>query len=160
MKIFPFNDEISSSTMANIMIRNAEGYQLYPYKDIFGNFTVGYGFLMNTFTHLKSKDIYKYGLSEQDSEAILVQKITKIMGDMDITYSHLTQNVYYIFIDMIYNLGFEQFKSFKTFISFCEQNEIEKAVNDLTNTLWYQQVRQRAIRDCLNLLSKKFYYLM
>ena len=160
MKIFPFSDEISSSTMANIMIRNAEGYQLYPYKDILGNFTVGYGFLMSTFTRLKAEEIYRHGLSEQDSEAILVQKITQIMQDMDVTYSHLLQNVYYVFVDMIYNLGFEQFKTFATFIKFSEQNEIEKAVNDLTNTLWYQQVRQRAIRDCLNLLSKKFYYLM
>ncbi len=160
MKIFSFDNEISSSAMANILIKNAEGFTAHPYKDVFGNFTVGYGFLMSDFGRAESKDIYRKGISMQASDDLLVQKITKIMQKMDVTYSHLTQNVYYVFVDMIYNLGLEQFKTFTTFIKFCEQGEIEKAVNDLTNTLWYQQVRQRGTRDCLNLLSTKFYYLI
>ncbi|MHB8388231.1 MAG: glycoside hydrolase family protein [Acidobacteriaceae bacterium] len=49
-------------------------------------------------------------------------------------------------IDMIFNLGDAGFDEFGTFIGLLKSGMYISAANDLTTTLWYKQVGQRAVR--------------
>ncbi len=160
MKIFALSESVSLALIGVTLIKNAENYREFEYKDEFGNSTIGWGFLMDSFSPVKIKEYLKKGISIDEANSLLSMRVVHIMHTIDIAFPNLNRNVYLVFIDMIYNLGITQFTEFTTFLSFVKLDEINFAVKDLTNTLWYKQVENRAVRDCFNLLSTKNYYLI
>ena len=156
MKLITLSGE-GTLTLGLMLIKNAEGFSEVPYKDSLGNWTIGYGFDMATseFSNLTE-------ITETQADAILKQKIvrilsTKIKGMTLYDYGTKTTNA--VLLDMCYNLGVEGLSSFDTFLTYIMQGKNEEAVADLTNTLWYSQVKERAVRNCLNILLKNESYL-
>ena len=154
--------------IAKDLIMNAEGFISHWYIDSFGNKTIGYGFEASGYA---KNYISQYLLNP--NESITFQEAKMILGDIvnDINYeltnttqlftAKLSINQKAVLIDMAYNLGMAQFMTFDTFLSYLRAGRIDDAVNDLTNTLWYNQVKNRAIRDCLNLYEQDSnYYLI
>ncbi len=160
MRIFPIVYSVSLATMATILIKNAESFRQDVYQDDLGHLTIGWGFTFLDFPEAERTKLWNNGITMDRAEEYLSQLVTSIMQDIDRNFSNLDRNVKLTFIDMIYNLGFEQFITFTTFLKFVYHSEIAEAVNDLTNTLWYRQVKLRAIRDCFNLLASHNYYLI
>ena len=145
---------------AQTLIINAEGFSPVWYQDTMGNNTIGYGFKMNGMA-------YQYGLNAyidigktitiDEANKILDKIITEIMVDLDARFPffhNLQINQGAVLIDMAYNLGLRQFYAFAIFLSYIEKGQIDNAVADLTDTLWYNQVKNRAVRDCFNLFAQ------
>ena len=160
------NDKYLS--VANDLITDAEGFTAYWYNDIFGNKTIGYGFKASGYA---KNYLSQYLLNPnelmtiQEAKTILEYIITDINNELANTTqlfdAELSINKKAVLIDMAYNLGMAQFLTFDTFLSYLKAGRIDNAVNDLTNTLWYNQVKNRAIRDCLNLYAQDTnYYLL
>ena len=157
-----FND------IAKALIINAEGFSASWYNDQFGNATIGYGFAENGIgkdlltNYINNKSLL---MLETDASIILERIIQKIilLLNKKIYWFRLYNNINKkaVLIDMAYNLGITQFLSFDIFLNYLENDRIDYAVNNLTNTLWYNQVKNRAIRDCLNLYANEInYYLI
>ena len=161
------NAEPNYLSVANQLIINAEGFMSHWYIDSFGNKTIGYGFKESGYA---KNYIYQYLLNPDElmtqAEANLILK--NIVNDIDKqlidnwqAFDSLPINQKAVLIDMAYNLGMVQFLGFGIFLSYLKAGNIDAAVNDLTNTLWYNQVKNRAIRDCLNLYAQdNNYYLI
>ena len=153
--------------MANQLIINAEGFSPKWYQDIFGHFTIGYGFTQTGYAKFYIPQ-YISNLNElmtiSEAQLILDDIIAEINNSLATDlhfFDYLSVNQKAVLIDMAYNLGMAQLFSFDTFLSYLKAGDIDNAVNDLTNTLWYNQVKNRAIRDCLNLYAQdNNYYLM
>lgn len=153
------NGGMSAFEIAVSLIKNAEHFQTFPYKDKFGNPTIGWGFNMKYLPGGGEK--FKMGITIVESNIILESKVKRFM---DIVFleeigKKTTKNIYAVLIDMCYNIGWEGFSKFYRFLKLLEDFEVETAVGDLSNTLWYEQVTDRAIRDSLTLLAKENYYL-
>lgn len=146
--------------MALSLIKNAEHFNTFPYSDEFGVRTVGWGFNMKYLPG--AGKAFENGISLVESNMILKSKVTRFMNIVFLEEigKKMGKNVYAVLVDMCYNMGWEGFSKFYTFLKFLENNEIEKAVGDITLTLWYRQVGDRGVRDSLTLLAKENYYLI
>ena len=154
------NAEPNYLSVANELIINAEGFMSHWYIDSFGNKTIGYGFkasgyaknylsqyLLNPdelMARYEANTILGYIIKDINNELVNTEQLFNV---------NLSINKKAVLIDMAYNLGMAQFLTFDTFLSYLKAGRIDNAVNDLTNTLWYNQVKNRAIRDCLNLYA-------
>ena len=162
------NAGLDYMAVANELITNAEGFISHWYTDAFGNKTIGYGFkasgyaknyisqyLLNPnelITVQEAKTILDYIVKDINNELVNTEQLFNV---------NLSINKKAVLIDMAYNLGMAQFLTFDTFLSYLKAGRIDNAVCDLTNTLWYNQVKNRAIRDCLNLYAQDTnYYLL
>ena len=161
MKLITLSSE-GTMTLALMLIKNAEGFSNVPYKDSLGNWTIGYGFNMSLpeFSDIKHID-------EIEADSILRVRIMEIssgiINNISITeYGYGGKINTAILIDMAYNLGIEGLSLFNTFLSYLRLGKNAQAVADLTNTLWYSQVKERAVRNCLNILlnNPNYLYLM
>lgn len=160
MKIYSIAG-LNAFDLAKILIKNAEGFREYPYLDKFGHATIGYGFLVSEFDTETKKAFYRDGITVVQANQILDNYIKKISSEIIMNFGpKLDANVFVVLVDLVYDLGWSEFLTFVTFIPFIENNKIDEAVNDLANTLWYEQVDKRGVRDCFCLLSKKNYYLI
>ena len=146
------------SDTAKTLIENAEGFSPTWYDDTTGNLTIGYGFKMGGMAQKYGLEVYKDKLmTEQEADIILIKIINEIIAVLQtqlLFFKNLTVNKAAVLIDMSYNLGIGQFYQFYTFLSYMEENRIDNAVADLTTTLWYNQVKNRAIRNCFNLYAQ------
>ncbi len=154
------NENLSLFESAKILIVNAEGFSATPYKDIFGIETIGYGFdekYLNSMGHINKQD-----MTIDEADKILEVKINDLINEVKFKISSFgkNKNIYPVLIDMAYNLGWTELKLFNVFLSYLEEGEIEMSVVDLTNTLWYQQLKNRGVRNCLNLLARNYLILI
>ena len=141
---------------AKTLIINAEGFSPVWYQDTIGNYTIGYGFKIGGMAH--NLNIYKAKtMTMGEADKILGGIITELMVDLDARFPFF-HNTYVnegaVLIDMAYNLGLGQLSDFRTFLGYIEAGDIDLAVADLTTTLWYSQVKNRAVRDCFNLYAQ------
>ncbi len=133
-----------------ILIKNAEGFSSHPYIDTLGHSTIGYGFNMSlpSFSGLKN-------ISTHSADILLEKEISYILsssffGNLPYLPSHIMATL----VDMAYNMGIEGLIEFDTFLGFLYKSQIDEAISDLTETLWYKQVGQRAVRNCFNIMTK------
>ena len=143
---------------ANTLIVNAEDFSSTWYTDTTGNLTIGYGFNINGMA--LNYGILEYEdktITQNEADIILGKIITEIMVDLDSYFPffhNLPVNQGAVLMDMAYNLGISQLIDFKTFLGYLRAGYIDLAIADLTTTLWYKQVKNRAIRDCFNLYAQ------
>ena len=147
---------------AKTLIKNAEGFSSLIYIDTLGNDTIGYGFDL---ADLISKGFLPSNtrtITPADADLILDKIINTIfyqiyqidmLDNIKACYNKQYGTVQAVFIDMIYNLGFKGFSEFVVFLSYMNDLKYNEAVIDLTNSLWYSQVKQRAIRNCFIILN-------
>jgi GH24 family phage-related lysozyme (muramidase) len=168
MKLIGNNPAYNYLCVAYQLITNAEGFSQTWYNDIFGNATIGYGFTQTGYARLYIPEYISNPsklMAISEARIILnniIENIdTELINAIDFFNTDLLRNQKAVLIDMAYNLGMAQFRTFDTFLSYLKSGRIDDAVCDLTNTLWYNQVKNRAIRDCLNLYAQDInYYLI
>ena len=54
--------------------------------------------------------------------------------------------VQYIIVDMLFNLGYDRFKTFKKFIACVSKADYKGAVPEMIDSKWYRQTGDRAKR--------------
>ena len=154
MRIITINGSLQET--AELLIQNAEGFSPTWYKDSFGNDTIGYGFKAGGMAQKYLGGMQT--ITEQEGIDILYEIISDIVISLNAGLSFfkgLQKNQKAVLIDMAYNLGLNQFYTFNLFIYYMGLEQFDDAVADLTQTLWYNQVKNRAIRDCFNLFAQE-----
>ncbi len=113
-----------------------EGLKRHPYKDTKGKITIGIG-----------RNLTDRGLGVE--EVIFLVK-----NDIAISYNDLN-NIFNKFnkfsvsrkialIDMMFNLGYNKFSTFKKMIKAINDNDWERASAEALNSVWAKQVGERA----------------
>jgi GH24 family phage-related lysozyme (muramidase) len=128
------NRHISGSLLASI--ENHEGCRLEPYQDDKGNWTVGIGHNM------------KYPITREAAIHILKDDL-KIAYEC---YDNLPQNITGalspnrkdVFIEMIFQMGCEGFRSFKNMLKAAEYKDHETVYNELLDSQWARRYSTRA----------------
>ncbi|MDA8303546.1 MAG: hypothetical protein M0016_00015 [Deltaproteobacteria bacterium] len=139
------------------LIKNAEGFSSTVYTDTTGHKTIGYGF------NMEAMGITQETMTIFEAQDILEKKVLEIRQQIFLpedSFEKFTMNEKAVMLDMAYNLGVAEFFKFDNFLKYINQGNYEYAATDLTNTLWYKQVGQRAVRDILNLCMNDKYLIL
>ena len=126
-----------------------EGYSNKVYLDHLGYPTVGIG-------HLIKKDEPEYG-SKNLGKFVTEERITELfIADADMAikdckklfpnFESIPEDIQHVLVNMMFNLGFTRFSKFKNFRSAIEKKDWKKAAIEGQDSLWYNQVPNRARR--------------
>jgi len=115
-----------------------EGYELKPYPDTAGKITIGVGVNLtdrglpaHMIDELFEKDMEN---SYRDAEKLISN------------FSSLSDNRKAVLANMSFNLGYYRLKGFKKMIGAVERSEFNRAADEMLDSKWARQVKQRAIR--------------
>ena len=143
-------------------IKHWEGLRLKLYRCPAGKLTIGYGRNIqdNPLTHDEFKMLYpgmtlSEAMLELPRNGITAAGASKLLKDYLITQSRdLTINYGWfrvlnserkiVVLDMIYNLGFDGFMSFKKMLKALKRSDYEKAGDEIRSSKYYIQVGERA----------------
>lgn len=126
-----------------LLIAN-EGLKLKPYRDSVGKLTIGVG-----------RNLDDNGISYDEAMFLLrndIERAEKDLRKIFVNFNDYEENVKMVLIDMMFNLGFRKFMTFKKFIEAIKQGDLEKAAKEMLDSKWATQVKKRAERDVKLLL--------
>ena len=127
---------ITAAEIAIEDIKKHEGFRQFPYRDTVGKLTIGYGFNLD--------DV---GLSVEESELILADRVAAISADLAATYDYypsLPKEAKAVLIDMQYNLGKVGLSKFKRMHEAFRDGAYLHAATEMLDSRWAVQVGRRA----------------
>ena len=88
------------------LIKGFESCDLYPYKDVGGLWTIGWG-------HLLTKDEIgnqllewlNHGITQDQADAFLITDTKRFVDSINKLFTHLTQNQFDALVSLAYNIG-------------------------------------------------------
>lgn len=113
-----------------------EGRRKMPYKDQFGNITIGVG-----------RNLSANGVSDATIDLMLKEDIQTAMIGARKVFKNLdsfSQNRQTVIISMVFNMGLSRFEQFHNFIACATSQNWPGASAELVNSLWAKQVPNRA----------------
>ena len=116
-----------------------EGLRLKPYIDTVGKITIGVG--RNLDDVGISKDEALYMLNNDIKRA--KEDVKKVFGEL---FDELDSVRQAVLIDMMFNLGLPRFLTFKKFIQAVKEKDFIKASQEMLDSKWANQVKDRAKR--------------
>lgn len=129
------SDELRNKLLAQLIID--EGLRLKPYKDTFGNITIGIG-----------RNLSAKGITKNEAIYLCNNDITAVR-DFLYTFkwsSNLSDNRVLALCNMIFNIGNEGFLEFKGLIAALEKEDYAGASLEMLNSKWASEVGDRAKR--------------
>jgi lysozyme len=120
-------------------LKKEEGLRLKPYKCTKGFTTIGIGRNLDT-----------NGLSEHEANYLFENDLSNIFVDLNRNlpdWKFHALNVQIVLCDMCFNLGIKKLLKFKKFLEAIEDCEYELAIEEIKDSLYYQQVKNRANRN-------------
>lgn len=115
-----------------------EGKKLKPYVDTVGKTTLGVG-----------RNISDRGISEGECAIMLSNDIDIVLKQFKNNFpqlSNLCDVRKLVMLDMIFNVGINRFLGFKKTIDAINNNDFEKASQEMLDSTWAKQVGARAKR--------------
>lgn len=114
-----------------------EGLRLKPYYDSVGKLTIGVG-----------RNLDDNGISESEALIMLRNDIANSQQELErfSWFRQLDSRRKDAILNMHFNLGLPRLLSFKKMIAALEQGEWDKAADEALNSLWAEQVGERAVR--------------
>lgn len=121
--------------------------KFYPYKDIKGNYTIGYGHYLGR----KDSDAMKYknGLSSKEAHNLLVKDMQKTYNDFTLLLQrknavNLTAEQQRVLYEMAFTMGIDKLSTFNQLWKSVKRDNPTKFKREIQNSLWYKQVGNRA----------------
>ncbi len=116
-------------------IKSNEKLRLFPYKDIFDNWTIGYG-----------RNIQQNGISKEEADFIFDNDFNRCQKELSpfTWYSEQPAHVQSALLNMCFNLGLSRLLKFEKMIGALKTKDYTKASLEALNSLWASQVGDRA----------------
>ena len=131
--------------LEGMLIRH-EGLRLKPYKDSYGNVTIGVG-----------RNLDGKGISEDEAKFMLVNDLDECLADLkDIfqgQFGLLPDSIQRVLMDMRFQLGYNGFRGFKRMIRALKGNNLPEMIAQMENSAWYRQVPGRA-NELIGMIEK------
>jgi len=119
-------------------IKRDEGLRLKPYVCTAGKLTIGYG-----------RNLEGRGITEQEAEYLLANDLLLIKSQLKKEvefFESLDEERQAALINMGFNLGITGLLKFKKMLKALEIGNYERAALEASDSRWYRQVGQRAVR--------------
>ena len=121
------------------MLMLHEGLELKPYQCTADKTTIGVG-----------RNLQDVGITEDEAKYLLQNDIDRILKEVEhwSFLEKLNEPRQAVILDMVFNMGVTRFNAntwVKTFAAI-QNEEWEKAANEMVDSKWAKQVGQRAIR--------------
>ena len=122
-------------------IKGNEGYRSKPYKCTVGKITIGWG-----------RNLSDNGISEYEATIMLDSDINDASADLRRVFNYedfetLSFNRRMALTDLMFNLGYVSFCTFKKMIQAIKDKDWEEAAVQLKDSDYYKQVTSRAERN-------------
>lgn len=119
------------------IIKVHEGLRLEPYRCTADKLTIGYGH------NLDDK-----GISQKVADIMLEDDIAEVLSQVGgLPFWHNLSEVRQgVLIDMCFNLGWAGLNNFKNMLSAIEEEDYNRAADEMLDSRWANQVGQRATR--------------
>lgn len=116
-------------------IKKHEGFRSHLYSDSVGKTTIGYG-----------RNIEDNGISKSEANFMFDNDIARCQSDLiSFTwYTNQPTNIQNALMNMCFNMGIRRLLTFKKMIAAIESRDYTKASMEALNSLWAEQVGQRA----------------
>lgn len=114
-----------------------EGLRLKPYNDTVGKLTIGIG-----------RNLDDVGISEAEASLLLKNDIAKVTQDLTDHlgwWNSLDEPRRIVLANMCFNLGITRLLGFPKFLTALQNGDYEKAADHMKDSLWYKQVKGRAV---------------
>ena len=118
-------------------LKRDEGFRHFPYECSAGKLTIGYG-----------RNLAK-GISHAEAEILLLNDISDAEEDLKQVLPDaelLGETRYRALVNMVYNLGINRFIGFKKMLKAINDGDFDRAADEMLDSLWHNQVGQRAER--------------
>lgn len=114
-----------------------EGVRARPYKDIYGNITIGIG-----------RNLDGNGLSPDEIDYLYQNDIKRCKADLSKCdwYSKQPESIRNAIMNMCFNMGINKLLGFKKMILALDVKDYQRAANAALDSLWAHQVPLRAKR--------------
>lgn len=146
-----FKKKITSEDLLIKHLKQDEGLRLKPYKCPAGKLTIGIG-----------RNIEDNGISESEAEYLLNNDIKESIKEAKDLFRQewegYTEHQKAGIINMIFNLGINRFKGFKTTIKHLRNYDFLSARKSAKNSKWARQVGLRADRVTSLFLNEDIYH--
>lgn len=141
---------IEEMTLIRKMLIEDEGLKLFPYFDCCGQFfrwcdcsaqgklTIGIG-----------RNIEDIGISENEALGLHLNDIRRVISQIEKAFpwfEKLSTPRRVVIVSMVFNIGLEGVKRFEKMIQAIELGDFESAGNQMLDSLWASQVKDRAQR--------------
>lgn len=120
-----------------------EGLKNFPYIDSIGKVTIGIGYNL---TDRGLSDQWIHSQCEEDMDWAYRQLYIEFAW-----FSYLNEARQIALVNMAYNLGWKRFLTFKRMILALNQQDFDKAAEEMLDSKWAKQVGQRA-NDLANIM--------
>jgi lysozyme len=113
-----------------------EGFRSNPYECTGGKTTIGYG-----------RNLDDVGISEKEAEELLLNDLARCERRLSDTsfYNQLNDARKAVLLNMVFNLGFAGFMTFKRMIKAIVERDYETASSEMLDSEWARQVGNRAV---------------
>lgn len=119
-------------------LRRDEGYRSKPYVDTVGKVTIGVG-----------RNLTDEGLSDKEINYLLENDIDEVQQQLEdslIWFEDLDEVRQRVLMNMCFNMGITKFMKFKRTLEAVRRKQYADAADYMLESLWAQQVGQRAKR--------------
>ena len=116
-----------------------ERLRLKPYKDTVGKLTIGVGRNLDDVGISKDEALYLLNNDIKRAE----EDVKKVFGEL---FDELDSVRQAVLINMMFNLGLPRFLTFKKFIQAVKEKDFIKASQEMLDSKWANQVKDRAER--------------
>ena len=121
--------------------------KFYPYKDIKGNYTIGYGHYLGK----RDSDALKYrnGLTNKQAHDLLLQDMQRVYNDYVLLLKrknavNLNTDQQRILFEMTFTMGVDKLSNFNQLWRSVQRDNPKKFKKEIQNSLWFRQVGDRA----------------
>lgn len=121
------------------LIQNLENFKINPYRDIDGNWTIGFGHKILWIEHFK----YWSGITRQEAAALMMQDLAPVQKILN-TLPGLNQNQYDALCSFIYNVGITNFINSKLMVDL-KRKDFVAAAADFIMPKWYRGKDNRVL---------------
>lgn len=118
-------------------LQEHEGVRLFPYTDTVGKVTIGVG-----------RNLTDNGISQSICHQMLNEDILRALDELQVFtwFASLGSVRQRVLVDMCFNVGMSKLRGFKLMLAAVSVGDYDEAARQMLDSLWAQQVGQRAIR--------------
>lgn len=124
------------NTLALSLVRQAEGFRRFPYRDTVGKLTIGYGLNLDD-----------RGVSEEEAELLATRYLIELERSLGLArpvFRTLSLTRQAALLSMTYNLGLSGALNFKRMWLALDYGRFDEAADEMLDSKWSEQVGNRA----------------
>jgi lysozyme len=124
-----------------------EGLRLKPYRDLYGNLTIGVG-----------RNLDSRGISRDESLFLLKNDIDEVVNSLEVNLpwvDQLSEDHFLVLVNMAFQMGIVGLLRFKNFLSYLESGDFVKAGDAMLDSKWAREDSPKRALELWSIITCK-----